>query len=343
MSPNRLATFAALIALVLTSCGADPSPLVGRWEPTEPADSGFAGVFEFHADGTATSGLVVQVSYPYTIEGTTLVLQGPEGDPAGGRRATLAVDGTDMVLDGVSAKQRVGPPTAGAHPVVGVWTSTHETGSTAYERFGADGRVDLRIPMPGVSLVPYKVSGSTLTLTLAGGVSKLTFAREGEFLTLTSKGDRPRRFRRVPAWYPLEVAATEPAAQASEQDATTTAALSLTPRALAFGLVRPGEAAVRSLRLESRDPNVHVSDVTVSLSGEGGEPLQWAEHFSAEVKPSPGTNVAEVELRLQGLPEGAKGSFQGVLVIRTGQPAGQQKGQPKGPEELVRFSGVCRE
>ncbi|MEZ6013688.1 MAG: DUF1573 domain-containing protein [Planctomycetota bacterium] len=110
--------------------------------------------------------------------------------------------------------------------------------------------------------------------------------------------------------------------------------ISLNPQYLSMGLVRPGSPVVRNVKLVSQDPNFDLSNVSVSIEGENGEPLQWAEHFSAEVKPALGMNAVDIQLSLDGLPEGADGSFRGVMVVKTGHPSK--------PQELVRFSGVCR-
>jgi hypothetical protein len=46
------------------------------------------------------------------------------------------------------------------------------------------------------------------------------------------------------------------------------------------------------------------------------------------------SNAIDVQLVLEGLPDGSDGSFRGVMVILTGHPTK--------PELAVRFSGVCR-
>jgi hypothetical protein len=74
--------------------------------------------------------------------------------------------------------------------------------------------------------------------------------------------------------------------------------------------------------------------VTATIEGENGEPLLWAEHFSTAIKPALGMNAVDIQLCLDGLPEGADGSFRGVMEVRSGHPSK--------PQELVRFSGVCR-
>lgn len=110
--------------------------------------------------------------------------------------------------------------------------------------------------------------------------------------------------------------------------------ISLNPQYLSLGLVRPGSPVVRNVKLVSQDPNFDLSNVTVTIEGDNGEPLQWAEHFSTAVKPALGQNAVDIQLSLDGLPEGADGSFRGIMVVKTGHPSK--------PQEVVRFSGVCR-
>lgn len=111
--------------------------------------------------------------------------------------------------------------------------------------------------------------------------------------------------------------------------------LSYTPQFLSMGLVRPGQRATRTAKVISHDEGFSLADVKVRIEGETGQELAWKEYFSATVKPATGMEGAvDVELRLDGLPDGADGSFRGVMVIETGHP--------DKPELQVRFSGVCR-
>jgi hypothetical protein len=249
-------------------------------------------------------------------------------------RVELSIEGDQMLLDGVPARRRVGVATWGVHPIVGVWTYEHYTKSTAYERFGADGMVDLRIPMPGRSNGRYTVSDSTLTLEHEEDVSEYSFAREGDLLTLTKKGDRPQTLRLVSRWYPFTVDDAEIARLAEAHDVGGLGIISVDPRYLSLGLVSPGSPVVRNVKLLSQDPSFDLSNVSVTLEGENGEPLQWAEHFSTAIEPALGMNAVDIQFSLDGLPEGSEGSFRGVMVIKTGHPSK--------PQELVRFAGVCR-
>lgn len=111
-------------------------------------------------------------------------------------------------------------------------------------------------------------------------------------------------------------------------------ALSMSPQYISLGLVRPGQAVVRSARLTAHEDGFDLSGVTVSVVGEGEQELKWADRFVANVKPVSGSNSVDIELRLQGLPEDADGAFRGRVLIQTGHPAK--------PELFLRFSGVCR-
>lgn len=111
-------------------------------------------------------------------------------------------------------------------------------------------------------------------------------------------------------------------------------ALSMAPLYISLGLVRPGQAVVRSARLTSHESDFDLSGVKVVLVGEGNADLKWADQFVASVKPVAGGSAVDIELRLTGLPESADGAFRGRVKITTGHPTT--------PELFLRFSGVCR-
>lgn len=111
--------------------------------------------------------------------------------------------------------------------------------------------------------------------------------------------------------------------------------LSFTPQFVSLGLVRPGQRVPRNVKLISHDPDFDLSGVKVELRGEGGRDLAFAEFLTTSVRPATGmSNALDIQLQLEGLPEGTDGSFRGEMVIHTGHP--------RKPELLVRFSGVCR-
>ena len=113
-------------------------------------------------------------------------------------------------------------------------------------------------------------------------------------------------------------------------------AMSCSPQFLSMGLVRPGQVVPRTVKLISHDTDFkfNAETMTVEVKGDGGKPLRWAEHFSSTARPAQGVNGVDVELRLEGLPEGADGSFRGLMVIHTGHPTKKTM--------EVHFSGVCR-
>ena len=112
-------------------------------------------------------------------------------------------------------------------------------------------------------------------------------------------------------------------------------ALSFTPQFLSMGLVRPGQVVKRNVKVISHDPSFDLSSATVELRPEAGQELAWKQNFSTSLRPAVGlSNAIDVQLVLEGLPDGSDGSFRGVMVILTGHPTK--------PELAVRFSGVCR-
>jgi hypothetical protein len=112
-------------------------------------------------------------------------------------------------------------------------------------------------------------------------------------------------------------------------------ALSFTPQFLSMGLVRPGQVVKRNVKVISHDPDFDLSTAKVELRPETGQELAWKDNFSTSLRPAVGlSNAIDVQLVLEGLPDGSDGSFRGVMVILTGHPTK--------PELAVRFSGVCR-
>jgi len=111
--------------------------------------------------------------------------------------------------------------------------------------------------------------------------------------------------------------------------------LSVSPQYLSMGLVRPGQPVSRSVRIVSTDLALDPSKIKATIQGTAGGDFAWSEHFTPIVRPIEGQAKAmEVELRLDGLPEGSEGSFKGEMIVQTGVEAK--------PEMKVTFSGVCR-
>ncbi len=90
----------------------------------------------------------------------------------------------------------------------------------------------------------------------------------------------------------------------------------------------------RSVSRISHEADFELTAVTEKVVGYKGQELKWADAFSYNVRPVPGRNAVEIELRLEGLPDDASGSFKGQVLIQTGSE--------KKPQVEVTFSGVCR-
>jgi hypothetical protein len=113
--------------------------------------------------------------------------------------------------------------------------------------------------------------------------------------------------------------------------------ISFEPHYLSFGLVRPGQVVSRTFSVKSYDPGFDFpADLSTRFTGPNDNvpEFKYAEYFSSTVRPSDDGKGVDVELTLNGLPDGSDGSFQGRVFLATGHP--------DKPEVPVLFSGVCR-
>lgn len=111
--------------------------------------------------------------------------------------------------------------------------------------------------------------------------------------------------------------------------------ISFSPSYLSFGLLRPGQVASRTVRIEVNDPKFELGAPEVVLTGyREGEEFPYAQHFTHTVRPVEGGQIVDVELTLNGFPDDVDGSFQGRMLLKTGHP--------DHPEFPVAFSGVVR-
>ena len=110
--------------------------------------------------------------------------------------------------------------------------------------------------------------------------------------------------------------------------------VSCNPQYLSMGLVRPRQVVKRSVQVLSHDPNFEIGKPKITLRGYRGADLQWSDHFKVTTTPIAGKNGINVELRLDGLPDGSDGTFRGEMLIETGHESK--------PEVAVVFGGVCR-
>jgi uncharacterized protein DUF1573 len=112
--------------------------------------------------------------------------------------------------------------------------------------------------------------------------------------------------------------------------------VSCDPSYISFGLIRPGQTLIRSVRVQCFDPSFHLEAPTFLLTGpsdrSGG--FLFKDHFSTRVRRLADADGVEVDVVVDPLPEGSSGIIQGSLLIQTGHP--------RVPEIKVNFSGVCR-
>lgn len=111
--------------------------------------------------------------------------------------------------------------------------------------------------------------------------------------------------------------------------------VSAEPPFLTFGMVKPGEASERSLRLECHDEEFKLTaDIPVVVEGLQGQALPWGDRFQITIAPLEGGKSADLKVLLTGLPEDVNGSIGGQLRVKVGHPYMD--------EVMIRFSAVCR-
>jgi hypothetical protein len=111
--------------------------------------------------------------------------------------------------------------------------------------------------------------------------------------------------------------------------------VSAEPPFLTFGMVKPGEAIERTLRLECHDDEFKLTaDIPVVVEGLQGQALPWGDRFQITVVPLEDGRSADLKVLLTGLPDDVNGSIGGQLRVKVGHPNME--------EVAIRFSAVCR-
>ena len=188
---------------------AAPDAVLGLWESAEKSNGGIGGALEFRTGGAAAVGNVVLVDAFYQVkDGTVILSEQAGGPPIPGSTLPLTIDGGDWKASAGGqqiVKTRVGTAVAGQSPIVGVWKYTHPTGAPAWERYTGEGTMFLRVVLSATAAT-YVVSGSTVTISGAGGTPTFRGALDGDALTMTTADGRATRYLRAsPAnWYELK-------------------------------------------------------------------------------------------------------------------------------------------
>lgn len=152
---------------------------------------GLGQVIELAADGTMIRWAAVLVELTYQVHGPLLLThyRHPGSGATETQAAGISFDGDVMIQKDpqtggetrLTRKRAGGPPDP---PIVGVWTTRHESGRTAYLLYTADGRVVYRLPM-GADRGRWSASGDQLTLDLGSAVSTtVRYVVQGDRLAL---------------------------------------------------------------------------------------------------------------------------------------------------------------
>lgn len=165
-----------------------PPPLIGRWESVVRSTGGLGQVMEFRPDGTMTQWTAVLVELTYQVHGPLLLTfyRHPGSGATETQAAGIRFEGDVMIQKDPQGggetrltRRRAGGPQDA--PIVGVWSTPHETGQTAFLLYTSDGRVVFRLPIRA-DRGRWTASGDQLTL--ASGPSAPTTVR------YTVQGDR---------------------------------------------------------------------------------------------------------------------------------------------------------
>jgi len=208
----------------------------------------------------------------------------------------------------------------------------------------------------GMSLVEQTLpAGAQCELTPVNPDAEGRAARWDLSVTLGPELTEGNLARAVNLTSDVDVPGTDPTLDgaASKYGATITLSaqvvgpFSYNPPYLSMGLVRPGQVATRTVTIESHDesfsfaekvPEIRVVGLQNPISGEDQEvtyrPWEYADLFTPTVRPVEGKNAIEIELRLEGMPDKATGSFRGTLLVNLNHADKKQI-------QLV-ITGVCR-
>ncbi len=202
--------YLAVAVMVVLAQADGANSLVGLWEADARSHGGIGSAMEFRSDGTYTGVTTVLVDGYYRVVDDRLVIaeQPLAGDVEASAAPVLSFEGNECRLVGpggavLLTKERVGDAQAGMPPIVGIWHYKHPAGATAFERFTADGRVQLRIPMGSVS-GRFAQSENSLVLSPEGAPEvTMEMKRDGEGLMLTDASSEVSKWQRIAAgaWY----------------------------------------------------------------------------------------------------------------------------------------------
>ena len=192
-----VATALALVALTARRVAAadEAPPFLGRWESVVRSTGALGQVLEFRPDGTMTQWVAVLVELNYQVVKGPLLLtiyRHPGSGSTETQIAGLEFDANTMIQRDpetqrrtLLTRKRAGGPQD--EPIVGVWTTPHESGTTAYLLYTADGRLVYRLPIRA-DLGRWSVSGDQLTMSAGAGTTSFRYAVRGDRLLFDHQG-----------------------------------------------------------------------------------------------------------------------------------------------------------
>jgi hypothetical protein len=192
---SLLLAAAALVCLGLFADSvraADPAPpLIGRWESVVRSTGGLGQVMELRPDGTMTQWTAVLVELTYQVHGPLLLTfyRHPGSGATETQAAGIRFEGDIMIQKDPQTggetrltRKRAGGPQV--PPIVGVWSTPHETGQTAFLLYTSDGRVVFRLPIRA-DRGRWSASGDELTLASGPSTSATVhYTVQGDRLVL---------------------------------------------------------------------------------------------------------------------------------------------------------------
>jgi len=208
---TRRAWLMAVTALICVgapasrSRAADTDPaLIGRWESVARSAGGLGQVLEFRPDGSMTRWIAVLVELTYQVHGPLLLsfYRHPGSGATETQAAGIRFEGNVMIQRDpqTGAETRLTRKRAGGPqdmPIVGVWTTPHETGQTAFLLYTADGRVVFRLPIRA-ERGRWSWSSDQLTMDLGPSTtSTVRYQVQGDRLALIDSQNKQTQFSRA--------------------------------------------------------------------------------------------------------------------------------------------------
>jgi len=185
----------ALVALALICLGAAPAAaaddVTGIWSAQIRTRGGLGAQMTFTA-GQVTSTFGALVDFKYEIDGNRIKmtsLSPHDPKPAAIMTQEFAIDADKMTVTMAGGQPqlmtRVGAPYPDAHPIVGDWSFTHQTGQPALTRYARSGVMQLTVPFQTFK-GPYRIENGAARIEFEGlAPLTLKIKRDGDVLTTT--------------------------------------------------------------------------------------------------------------------------------------------------------------